>query len=521
MNAKGGIKPGIAEAACLIAAAVLVLYVRIRLVGLPLDRDEGGWAYAGSLILEGIPPYKEFYDLKMPGVYYIYSLILLVFGKTAIAVKSGLLAVNFVSALLLFAIAEKKWGQLSAAAGTAIFFIFTLTIRTEGISANTEHFAYMFFLGSFLCAVYAENNGRKALIALSGALAGAAFLCKQPAILYSLFTAVYLAAYTGSDKRGKALNLVFFFAGLVVPCFAVMLSFILAGTFDKFLFMTVEYASLYGARVPLLLGLEQLAKNGIPVAAAFLPVIVFLAAGIAAGKKDRWMPLLLIAVSFGVTAAGLVFRPHYFLFMAPAAGIAAAYAYNSALGAGLSAVRRAAPFALALCLVYYAAADHRFLFKDSVRDIMKGFYGPNPFIESVEIGKYLKENSQKDSRIAVLGSEPQVLFYAGRRSATGYLYGLDIVNSVLAARMQDEAIKEIENAKPEFIVFVNISLSWLLNRNSEMRIFHWFDSYSRKYYEKTGVVDIISPSETVYVWGGGAASYTPVSGYYVEIYRRR
>jgi hypothetical protein len=33
----------------------LVLAIRIRLLGIPLDRDEGEYAYAGQLILQGIP----------------------------------------------------------------------------------------------------------------------------------------------------------------------------------------------------------------------------------------------------------------------------------------------------------------------------------------------------------------------------------------------------------------------------------------------------------------------------------
>ncbi len=36
----------------------LVVAIRIRLLGIPLERDEGEYAYAGQLILQGIPPYK-------------------------------------------------------------------------------------------------------------------------------------------------------------------------------------------------------------------------------------------------------------------------------------------------------------------------------------------------------------------------------------------------------------------------------------------------------------------------------
>jgi hypothetical protein len=48
----------------LVALAVLVvLVVRVRLRELPLERDEGEYAYAGQLILQGVPPYKEAYNM--------------------------------------------------------------------------------------------------------------------------------------------------------------------------------------------------------------------------------------------------------------------------------------------------------------------------------------------------------------------------------------------------------------------------------------------------------------------------
>src|ERR1035437_5475526 len=54
----------------LIALAILVASVSIirwRLVGMPLERDEGEYAYFSHLIRNGITPYKEAYKMKLPG----------------------------------------------------------------------------------------------------------------------------------------------------------------------------------------------------------------------------------------------------------------------------------------------------------------------------------------------------------------------------------------------------------------------------------------------------------------------
>ena len=60
----------------------LVAAIRIRLLGIPLERDEGEYAYAGQLILQGIPPYKLVYNMKFPGTYAAYALIMSIFGQT-------------------------------------------------------------------------------------------------------------------------------------------------------------------------------------------------------------------------------------------------------------------------------------------------------------------------------------------------------------------------------------------------------------------------------------------------------
>jgi len=60
--------------------------IRLSSLDRPLDRDEGEYAYAGQLMLAGIPPYKLAYNMKLPGTYAIYALAFAVFGESAQAV---------------------------------------------------------------------------------------------------------------------------------------------------------------------------------------------------------------------------------------------------------------------------------------------------------------------------------------------------------------------------------------------------------------------------------------------------
>src|SRR5512140_4026993 len=73
---------------------LFVVFVRVRLLEVPLERDEGEYAYMGQLILQGIPPYGEAYNMKFPGTYLMYALVMAIFGQTIEGIHIGLMIVN-------------------------------------------------------------------------------------------------------------------------------------------------------------------------------------------------------------------------------------------------------------------------------------------------------------------------------------------------------------------------------------------------------------------------------------------
>src|SRR6202165_2098097 len=79
--------------AVLVTAMVIFAVVRVRLRNTPLQRDEGEYAYAGQLMLQGIPPYQLAYNMKLPGTYAAYAVMMAVFGQTLVGVRIGMLAV--------------------------------------------------------------------------------------------------------------------------------------------------------------------------------------------------------------------------------------------------------------------------------------------------------------------------------------------------------------------------------------------------------------------------------------------
>ena len=113
--------------------------------------------------------------------------------------------------------------------------------------------------------------------------------------------------------------------------------------------------------------------------------------------------------------------------------------------------------------------------------------------ESLVIATYIKNHSSKEDIIAVIGSEPQIYFYANRKSATGYIYMFGLVEpQVYASQMQKEMIREIESAKPRYVVVVNEMSSWYMRPKSDPYIIYWTDKYLKDHYCVKGVINALS-----------------------------
>src|SRR5262245_19465499 len=164
----------------LVAVLVVLVFttvVRLRVANVPLERDEGEYAYAGQLILQGVPPYALAYNMKFPGTYYAYSAILAVFGQTPWAIRVGLLCINAATAILLFFLARRVLGSAPAAAVAACAFALLSVDRwVVGPLAHATHFVLLPAEAGLLVLLRAFESGRWPTMFTAGVLFGAAVL---------------------------------------------------------------------------------------------------------------------------------------------------------------------------------------------------------------------------------------------------------------------------------------------------------------------------------------------------------
>jgi hypothetical protein len=233
------------------------------------------------------------------------------------------------------------------------------------------------------------------------------------------------------------------------------------------------------------------------------------------------------------TVPGFYFRGHYFLMVMP--GIAL---LNAALLLALAErirqneqvqMLKLIPASLFLVLTGDLAVRNAAVwFELTPTQICRKIYGSSPFPESPEIARYVSAHTTPDETVAILGSEPQIFFLAHRHSASGYIYVYPLTEPhALAATMRAEFIREIEDARPKYVIYDNILSSWCsaVIPDETQKILDsmndWWDSYSAQNYQLVGAVDTAEDSPSQFFWDGQLSDRTNTSLPSISIFRRK
>lgn len=134
------------EWAFLTLLLLFVIAVRTRLLSFPLERDEGEYAYMGQLIQHGFAPYGLAYNMKLPGTYFVYALVMSALGQTTEAVHLGLIAVNCLTVLLIYKIGKKAMSPLTGAAAACSYAFLSVSSSVLGVMAKFWFFTFVYAL---------------------------------------------------------------------------------------------------------------------------------------------------------------------------------------------------------------------------------------------------------------------------------------------------------------------------------------------------------------------------------------
>jgi hypothetical protein len=522
---------------CFVLLGIVILFfsvIRVRLLSIPLERDEGEYAYAGQLMLQGIPPYRLAYNMKLPGTYAAYSLVMAIFGESPAGIHGGLLLVNAGTVILMFLLVKRMFDPLAGLVAGSSYALLSTSASVLGFAAHATHFVVLTALGGILLLLKALESGRMPLFFGSGVLLGLAFVMKQPGLFFALFGGFFLIVteWQAAKKWRSILSDVWVYsAGAAIPFALTCVILYFAGVLGKMWFWIFSYGAQYASSLSLAEGWRQLMGTLPSVVEPALFVWILAGLGLAALAWDSraWKHAVFavgfLAFSWAAVCPGLYFRQHYFILMLPAVCVFVGIALSAATHELSQHFPQAAAAVIPL-LVFVAAmvvsvvGQREMFFQMDPLAACRSIYGSNPFPEAQTVSEYLKRETAEDARIAVIGSEPEIYFYSRRHSASGYIYVYPLVEpQKYALDMQKDMVNEIEKVCPEYMVFVQEPASWLTSPGASTFLLDWFRKYAADHYEIAGIVDDIP--QTKYVWGEAAKRYQVQSDKSMVVLRRR
>lgn len=535
----------------LAAVLVAVALIRLRLLGVPFERDEGEYAYVGGLILNGGLPYRDAYNMKLPGVYGVYALIMAAFGSSPAGVHAGFALASLATITLLYSAFRRLFTPMVGLTAAAAYALLSVSGPLLGQAAHATHFVNLFVAAGLWALSRWDDRRPLRSAAAAGLLFGLAILMKQHA--------VFLAAFGGlmtvhrkwtAGQRGRRATVTaaaVYGAAALAPYAGVVAVAAASGSFDRFWFWSVTYATSYAsADTPWGVAWALFRLTFGRTFTEYPLVWILAGAGLIAvwvarfDFRQRLLATTLAAASVAAVLPGFNFREHYFVLLLPASSLLAAIALEclaralasvaarvSASGStsgraseavlapgsrlGLAAIR-ALPFVAMAAFGIAAIVNGRWYYLDASPDeISRRLYPGNPFVEIRDVAARLAADTTPSDTVAVLGSEPELFVYAGRRSATGYMYVYPLVEpQPYNVRMQREMIAEIEAAAPKYFVYCSVPASWAASPGAPTDILQWFNRYAPAHYDVAGIVDVGSAgTPAAYHWDAAAARHVP------------
>jgi len=497
--------------------AIIVLLtsaIRVPLLSIPFERDEGAYAYIAWRLGYHELPYRDWIDQKPPGVYLVYRLALSLPLDPIRSVHAMGMLFSAASACALFFLARRFLSVPLAGCAAVLFAILSADPRAEGTAANTELFMLLPLILSqlaFLSAV-SKVRYRIPLMVLSGVLTGIAVGFKQVAgVNWFFLVAMYpIFAAEGNRLRGTLAFAAWSAAGAASVWGLLVIYFFSQQGLGDFIYCVFTQNLGYVRTRPWAPSRILCLRTLTTLSHAQALVWALAATGMVAlglSGRTKWLLFLagwLVTSLIGVSASGFYF-PHYFQQLLPVISLAGVLGAEAVYGARfwrkVPARGRKAVLGVTL-IILPAITIYPYLFTYTPAEAVRKIYPGNYFAEMPEIGRRIVQLTKPDDRVYIFGAEPEVLFYARRVSATRYIYLNTLYGPYRNARERQIAVaKEIVHARP--IAALCLASGLFFMPGTEQFLNEWnltylridFSPYAYLTMDRAGIGHIISTDD--------------------------
>jgi len=429
----------------LAVALLVVVSVAVLLPNHPAGRDPaedaGVFFYAAQRLLDGGAPYRDIWDHKPPGVYFVDAAGLILGGRIGVWLVQ--LACLVTAVLLGYRALRRAFGPTAAFVGSLAWLVALPRLFLEyGQTSFVEFYALPLQFGALLLLRDTRALTRSRAVAI-GVLGGAAFLLKPT--LVGIWIAIALILIL--QQRGRAVAPVAAMTvGALVSLAIVVAWAAVRGVLGEMVDQALVYNRVYSAFAPVservdavLLGLRLTLPSGLAVVAV--------GAWVYALVRRRFAPTLVgvalaaFPIEIGLSTWGRGYH-YYFIAWLPSMAILVAFAVSEA--------RRVAPAQLVRPALVIAVL---------VMSVLPAFLVARLAL-ATDAGRfssaaaYVAANTRPTDTVLVWGSHAEVLFLAERRSPSRYVYqyaALSTRGYATPARVA-EFLADLQRARPALIL---------------------------------------------------------------------
>lgn len=449
--------------------------------------DEGIATYGTLRILNGDIPYKDFWSLYPPGVFYILAAIFKIFGINLRVAYLFTVTVLSLTACNIYLLVKNLCSRIL---GILAFLLSLAWLKSYMVFNRPGQLAILFFILCSFSLINFINSERNKWLIITGILAGIVGLFRQDFGLYifsSIFLIILLWQLNSSKEGGIKVSSILkkelcLFVGSLVTLLPLILYFLANSAFREFVNDIIIFPITVYPEVRRLLYPELKANTLV----FYLPLFIFLLTGIRllfynwrakGGDPVRWAALFFLFSGLGLFRYTSVRTdiPHLLPLMIPVMIL-----FILILGDLFkNFINKAAPsskifiltslFLLCFVLLFYSIKPYIVRFntlsklplKEKSLDISRadGFYDDSERTRSLVLAiKYIQNKTERDEEIFIGNSKhdrvvwSDVLFYflSERHSATKY-YELH-PGLTTTQEIQKEIINDLNKAGVRYIV---------------------------------------------------------------------
>lgn len=409
---------------------IVVIFALFRwpYINLPLERDEGAYAYEGWIWITGRGlPYRDIYEMKPPLLNLVYGIAIGLGGNTLAAIRI-FAAVYTAAVVVMFALIVRKWwgDQVMWAAGIMMALLMN-SFWWGTVQFNAESLILLPLLGAvwFMSKSFEDGKPRGWQ---AGLCLGLGIWIKQvgiyPAIIWGMYywwrgksRKLFWQLILGGVLPAVVFGAYFWYWGALGDLWENIVVFAARSTADGFNPQYLCQAASWSGgcltewliRMPYFSG--TLFGLGI--------------AGFAAAAKKRGRPwemgvMWVATMWLVIKGAGWKDWNHYYLLLIPGLLWGAIYLEKAA-----EKYSKWLMYFLAGLLVLGTVGLEWSFIAQGTRVVLAAEYGTENerlFIEAVKVAEWVKNNVDAKDKLIVWNDEAEVYFYAGKISGSKWLY---------------------------------------------------------------------------------------------------